>query len=79
MSADTTVNDNGQTEFPAPLQASGALDKYEHEDITPVIGREYPHLNVVNDLLDSPDGDELIRDLAIASNMTFFLTIQTIS
>ncbi|KAJ3056889.1 hypothetical protein HK097_003049 [Rhizophlyctis rosea] len=44
-----------------PLKASGALDKFEHFDSTPVIGREYPTLQI-KDILDN---DELIRDLAI--------------
>ena len=57
---------NGETSYPQPLQPSGALDKFDHEDVTPVIGREYPHLNVVDDMLNAENADELIRDLAIA-------------
>lgn len=65
------MGSNSQVEFPSPLKASGALNnKFQHEDVTPVIGREYPHLNFVDDLLNSPDGDTLIRDLAIASKTT---------
>ncbi|KAK3074043.1 hypothetical protein LTR53_003822, partial [Teratosphaeriaceae sp. CCFEE 6253] len=48
-----------------PLKLSGALDKFEHEDVTPVIGREYPHVDIVNDLLKADNADELLRDLAI--------------
>ncbi|KAJ3035554.1 hypothetical protein HDV00_003651 [Rhizophlyctis rosea] len=44
-----------------PLKASGNLDKYEHFDVTPVIGREYPSVQISQIL----DNDELIRDLAI--------------
>ena len=47
-----------------PLQYSGSLDKYEHFEVTPVIGREYPKL-AIKDLLDAPDSDTLIRDLAV--------------
>jgi hypothetical protein len=50
-----------------PLQPSGALDKYESFDVTPVIGTEYPGLKVV-DLLNDENADDLIRDLAIKSN-----------
>ncbi|KAF2023313.1 taurine catabolism dioxygenase [Setomelanomma holmii] len=51
---------------PAPLTKSGALDKkFKFEEATPVIGREYPDANVVDDILDASDADELIRDLAI--------------
>lgn len=51
-----------------PLQASGVLDHFEHTDLTPVIGREYPTLNVV-ELMESPNADELIRELAYTSNV----------
>ncbi|KAJ3045225.1 hypothetical protein HDV00_011096 [Rhizophlyctis rosea] len=44
-----------------PLKASGALDKYEHFDVTPQIGREYPSVQI-KDILDN---DDLVRDLAI--------------
>ncbi|KAF2120924.1 hypothetical protein BDV96DRAFT_683328 [Lophiotrema nucula] len=47
-----------------PLQDSGSLNQYEHFDVTPVIGREYPTLNVV-DLLNDENADTLLRDLAI--------------
>ncbi|KAF2475221.1 taurine catabolism dioxygenase [Lindgomyces ingoldianus] len=47
-----------------PLQPSGALERYESFDVTPVIGTEYPTLKVT-ELLDAPNADELLRDLAI--------------
>lgn len=49
-----------------PLQLSGALDQYEQFDVTPVIGREFVNVNLV-DLLRAPNSDELIQDLAITS------------
>lgn len=49
-----------------PLKLSGALDQFEHFDVTPVIGREYVNVNVV-ELLEAPNSDELLRDLAITS------------
>ena len=51
-----------------PLKTSGALDKYEHFDVTPVIGREYPTLSL-KECLEAPNSDELIRDLAITSQL----------
>ncbi|EMC96131.1 hypothetical protein BAUCODRAFT_122171 [Baudoinia panamericana UAMH 10762] len=48
----------------APLQLSGALEKYDSFDVTPVIGREYPNVSL-KEWLDAPNSDELIRDLAI--------------
>ncbi|KAH9948158.1 hypothetical protein B0H21DRAFT_735653 [Amylocystis lapponica] len=47
-----------------PLQPTGALDKYEHLELTPIIGREYPDVQL-SDLLNAENSDELIRELAI--------------
>jgi hypothetical protein len=44
-----------------PLVYSGSLDSFKHQDLTPVIGREFEGLQV-NDLLRW--GDAMIRDLA---------------
>ncbi|KAI1493248.1 taurine dioxygenase family protein [Biscogniauxia mediterranea] len=51
--------------YPEPLKLSGALDKFPYEDTTPVIGREFPTTNIVDDLLHAEDSDALLRDLAI--------------
>lgn len=53
--------------YPEPLKPSGALDAFEHFEVTPVIGREYPKVNLVNDVINAKNPDELIRDLAITS------------
>jgi len=47
-----------------PLKSSGSLDKFEQDDVTPVIGTEFPKANLV-DWLNAPNANELIRDLAI--------------
>jgi hypothetical protein len=47
--------------FPAPLEYSGTLDHYESFDVTSVIGREFPKLQISEILQD----DSKIRDLAI--------------
>jgi len=47
-----------------PLVDSGSLEKYIHNDLTPVIGREYTDLQAV-DLMKADDSDRLLRDLAI--------------
>lgn len=55
-------NSKARTRCLQPMVNSGSLDKYQHQDITPVIGREFEGLQVT-DLLK---GDEqLIRDLAV--------------
>lgn len=48
-----------------PLSPSGAFDRFEHVESTPVIGREYANVDLVNDVLNAENSDELIRDLAI--------------
>jgi hypothetical protein len=47
-----------------PLKLSGALDKYESFDVTPVIGHEFVDANLA-EWLRAPNSDELLRDLAI--------------
>jgi hypothetical protein len=49
-----------------PLKSSGSLDQFKSEDVTPVIGTEFPEANLV-EWLNSPNADELLRDLAIKS------------
>lgn len=53
--------------YPEPLKLSGALDDFEYEDTTPIIGREFLNVNIVDDLLKGPNSDERLRDLAINS------------
>ncbi|KAL5341423.1 tfdA family taurine dioxygenase [Aspergillus crustosus] len=49
-----------------PLQYSGSLDGYHSQDLTPVIGREYEGLQVVEILNEpQPKRDRLIQDLAV--------------
>ncbi|KXH69391.1 TfdA family Taurine catabolism dioxygenase TauD, partial [Colletotrichum salicis] len=61
-----------------PLVYSGSLDKYKSADITPVIGREYEGLQVV-DLLKADD--QVIRDLAatISQRGVVFLRDQDVT
>ena len=47
-----------------PLTYSGELEKYTHNDLTPVIGREFEDIQVTDLLAGS---DQLIRDLAVTS------------
>ncbi|CAJ2512451.1 Uu.00g054660.m01.CDS01 [Anthostomella pinea] len=51
--------------YPQPLKLTGALDEFAYEDATPVIGREYRNVNIVDDLLHAGNADERLRDLAI--------------
>jgi hypothetical protein len=53
--------------YPEPLSLSGALDKFDHEETTPAIGREFLGVNIVEDILNASNADELLRDLAITS------------
>ena len=64
---------NGRLE---PLKKTGALDTtFEFEDLTPSNGREYK-ANIVEDLLDAPNADDLLRDLAITSKLLPIVLIQ---
>jgi len=63
----TTIPIVSTTKLPKPLKSSGSLDQYESIDITPIIGTEYPTVKLV-DLINAPNADELLRDLAIKSN-----------
>ncbi|GJC87769.1 alpha-ketoglutarate-dependent taurine dioxygenase [Colletotrichum liriopes] len=47
-----------------PLKTTGVLDQFEHFDVTPIIGREYPTVDL-KELLRAPNSDDLLRDLAI--------------
>ena len=51
-----------------PLKLSGALDHFESFDVTPTIGREFVGVNLAK-WLKAPNSDELIRDLAITSEL----------
>lgn len=63
---------NAHSAYPQPLKQSGSLDKFDSEDVTPVIGREFPATNIVDDFLNAPDADALLRDLAITSKFILF-------
>lgn len=56
-----------QVQYPVPLRSNGALEKFDSEDTTPTIGREFFNVNIVDELLNAPNSDELIQDLAITS------------
>lgn len=55
------------TAYPTPLEPTGALDQFQFEESTTVIGREYPTVNIVDDILKAKNADDLLRDLAITS------------
>jgi hypothetical protein len=67
---DLDVSSNEQTtkqKYSKPLKLSGALDHFKHEETTPVIGREFTNVNIVDDLLKAENADDRLRDLAITS------------
>lgn len=62
---DTSATKSRNTE---PLKKSGALDAaFEFDDVTPTIRREYLTAQIVEDILNAPNADDLLRDLAITS------------
>ncbi|KAI9038845.1 TauD/TfdA dioxygenase family protein [Aspergillus affinis] len=59
------TGDNNERLFEGPLHLSGALEKYTSFDVTPIIiGREFPDASL-RDLIETPDSDTFLRDLAI--------------
>lgn len=70
---EATKSGNGPfPRFKGPLKLSGALEKEEFLEITPVLGREYPKAKIV-DWLNAPNSDELIRDLAITGESVLYI------
>jgi hypothetical protein len=66
---------NQQT-YPKPQKTSGALDSsFKFEETTPVIGREYPEVNIVDDILNAANAEELIHDLAVTSKLFRWLSL----
>ena len=63
----TSNKETPKQQYPEPLKLSGALDQFKYEDTTPVIGREFFDVNIVDDLLNAENADELLRDVAITS------------
>lgn len=63
-----SATSEGKRSYPEPLKLSGALNQFAFEDTTPTIGREFLNVNIVDDLLNGPDAEERLRDLAITSN-----------
>lgn len=55
----------------SPLKYSGSLDQYKSFDVTNVIGREFPELQL-SDILND---DNKIRDLAITGKMEAFFEL----
>lgn len=47
-----------------PLKYSGSLDHLEYTEYSPIIGREY-HTAKIKDILNAPNSEQQIRDLAI--------------
>ncbi|KAH8594601.1 hypothetical protein B0O99DRAFT_624283 [Bisporella sp. PMI_857] len=46
------------------VKSTGVLDKYEHFEVTPVIGREYKDVDLVS-WLQADNSEELLRELAL--------------
>lgn len=55
---------NGQTLKREPLKRGTSIDHLEYVDVSPIIGREYSTAKL-KDMLDAPNAEEQLRDLAI--------------
>jgi len=63
-----------RTRLRAPLPYTSLLGSYKHFDSTPVIGREFEGLQVV-DILAASNSDALIRDLAVTGKQCHKLSL----
>jgi hypothetical protein len=70
-------NEKARPQGTKPLVYSGSLDSYEQFDSTPTVGREIPTLQIKK-ILNSPDADTLIRDLAITGMCCIFSRLEKI-
>ncbi|CAI7629621.1 unnamed protein product [Penicillium crustosum] len=52
------------TSFPAPLTLGTSIDHWKYEDLTRILGRVYHDIDLA-EVLNAPNADELLRDLAI--------------
>lgn len=59
------------------LHSSGSLDSFEPILMTPVIGNEFvkDSCSIVDDILNAPNADQRIRDLAIMGKTPAFESI----
>ena len=55
---------NGKTLRREPLKCGTSIDHLEYIDVTPIVGREYTTAKL-KDMLDAPNAEEQLRDLAI--------------
>lgn len=55
-----------ETPFPKPQKLKGVLKPLKQFLVTPTVGTEFPEANLVQ-MLNAPNSDELLRDLAITS------------
>ena len=61
-----------------PLKSNGSLARYNYNDLTPNIGREFPTANLV-DMINAPNADELLTELALTSKLDcIYLTVITL-
>ena len=52
--------------LPEPMTSNGSLKDYEQIQLAPILGTEFPKANLV-DMMNAPNADELIAELAYTS------------
>lgn len=57
---------SGSEQTKKPLKVKGVLEQFKYFDVTPILGREFQDVNLLQ-WLRAPNSDDLIRDLAITS------------
>jgi hypothetical protein len=75
----SSLDESVRTSHREPLQLTGKLDAFKSFDVTPVLGIEFPSVNLL-EWLNAPDSDELFRELAITGLLpSFFADVTTAS
>ena len=56
--------------MPQRIHSTGSLDAFNPILVTPVIGTEFPKdsCNIVDDIINAPNAEQRIRDLAVLGN-----------
>lgn len=65
--ASTLKDEDATQNVRKPVQATGVLEGFDHEDLTPAIGRAFHNVNIIDDLMNAEDADARLRELSLIS------------
>lgn len=62
------------TPLTTTMRQSGSLNAFEQRITNPAIGVEFPNIDLVA-VMDDPNSDEILRDIAILSKLIFLASL----